>query len=266
MLVDQVDAILGVIKKYLRDNVYAPIPGVVVNVDDYEEKQTVDVRIAIPRIYLDGHVVPESSNTIHGCPFINPGAGGGVDTYPVKVGDPVLLVFGMRDTDNWKLSDGSDELPPASSRYCNISDAIAIPGLSTIHTHLNPHPDNAEKKFGDCLLSMRPNGDIVLTNSKGTLELLNDETIRLSNSSASYTINPDGSTVETNGSGTKTLASSGVFNINGFIINTDGSVSSPVSVTAPTINGTSSVLAAGDEVVNHVHGGVDPGTSNTGPL
>ena len=44
-----------------------------------------------------------------------------------------------------------------------------------------------------------------------------------------------------------------VFNLNGFIINPDGSATSPVSVGAPTVNGTTSLTVAGKEQNGHVH-------------
>lgn len=249
MFAEWKDAILGNIKKYLRDNVYGPIPGIIVNVDDYESTQMVDVQLSVSRRYQNNEVMPETGCTLYGCPFVNPGIGEGGLTFPPEVGNPVLVIFGCRNMDTWKLSDGLEELAPVDSRYMSKTDAIVIPGCQTISSHITPNPDNVELRFKDNILSFRPDG-----------------TIYLSNGAASYTINPDGSTVETNGSGTKIMQASGVFNINGFVINTDGSASSPVSVTAPTVSGTSSLLASGAEVVSHTHGGVDSGTSNTDPL
>lgn len=74
----------------------------------------------------------------------------------------------------------------------------------------------------------------------------------------------DGTAVIDNENGSITLLASGVVNINGFIINTDGSAESPVSVTAPTIDGTSSVQAAGKELVDHTHAGSP--TAPSGPV
>ena len=97
-----------------------------------------------------------------------------------------------------------------------------------------------------------------------------DGTIIIANDSYSKTINPDGSFVdtngtysksvsadgsftETNGAYTKTVATSGEVNINGFIIAPDGAASSPVSVTAPVVGGTSSLIVAGKELKDHTH-------------
>lgn len=83
--------------------------------------------------------------------------------------------------------------------------------------------------------------------------LMNDGTIKIENDSVSYTLNPDGSTIETNGSGTKTMATDGTVNINGFIINPDGSASSPVGVTAPIVAAQSSLTKASVEVADQEH-------------
>ena len=104
-----------------------------------------------------------------------------------------------------------------------------------------------------------------------------DGTIIIANDSYSKTINPDGSFVETNGTYsksvsadgsftetngaytktngayTKTVATSGEVNINGFIIGPDGAASSPVSVTAPIVDGASSLMIAGKELKDHTH-------------
>lgn len=266
MFAEWKDSIISIIKEYLRENIYGPIPGIVVAVSDYTDRQTVDVEIGINRKYVSGKIVLEGGSTIYGVPFVNPGSGGAVTTYPVKVGDNVLLVFGMRDLTDWKDSDGSSQVTPSEPRYMSSTDAIAIPGICTIHNHLSPSADNAEMKFKDNILSMQPDNTIVLSNGVFSLTISPDGTAVMTNGNVTYTMNADGSTSESNGSGTKTLSTNGTFNFNGFIINPDGSASSPVSVIAPTVSGTSSLLAAGAEVVRHTHSGVESGSSSTNPL
>jgi hypothetical protein len=98
--------------------------------------------------------------------------------------------------------------------------------------------------------------------------------IRLRNADAShYVWLKNNGTIETsNGNGNITMAPDGTVNINGAIITPDGAISSPVSVTAPILSGTSSLLAAGAEVVSHNHAqgsyeaGGDPVTGNSGAL
>lgn len=74
----------------------------------------------------------------------------------------------------------------------------------------------------------------------------------------------DGTARMNNANGFIELQADGTVNINGFIIDTDGSAESPVSVTAPTVDGTSSVQAAGKELVGHAHAGSP--TAPSGPV
>jgi len=207
------DTIQSILKKYLRDNVFGPLPAVVINTSDYNSKQLIDVTVTIPRAYQDGEVVSEKGHVIYGVPFVNPGVGQGALTFPVKKGDIVLLIFGMRNTDNWKLSKGVKEIAPSDSRYMSKTDAIAIPGIQTTTTHLNPSTENVELKFKNSSVSIDPDDNITIKNESGTF----------------------------------LMQSSGVVNINGFIINTDGSVSSPVGITAP------SAVINGKELDGHTH-------------
>jgi Phage protein Gp138 N-terminal domain len=60
-------------------------------------------------------------------PVVFPGAGGFRVTFPVAVGDTVLLVFASSSIDRWLALGG--EVDPLDDRRHHISDAIAIPGL-----------------------------------------------------------------------------------------------------------------------------------------
>ena len=80
----------------------------------------------------------------------------------------------------------------------------------------------------------------------------------LANAIGSITLSPDGSIVSTNGIGTITLEAGGDVNINGAIIDTDGNISSPTSVSAP------SIVADGKELTDHDHP-ITGGSSAPGP-
>ncbi|MGL4896363.1 MAG: hypothetical protein ACRC47_16205, partial [Shewanella sp.] len=71
----------------------------------------------------------------------------------------------------------------------------------------------------------------------------------------------DGTIESTNGAGNITLLPDGTVNINGAIITPDGAITSPVSATAPTVTGSTSLVVAGKEVKEHIHG---PGTYKAG--
>lgn len=111
--------------------------------------------------------------------------------------------------------------------------------------------------------------------------LKNDGTAIVSNDNGSVTLRPDGGTItETpestfdaaadgsikgdNGNGSFELAAGGDFLVNGVTIDTSGNITSPATITAPNVVGSTSVVAAGKELAGHLHpAGSPPG--NTGP-
>ncbi len=64
-------------------------------------------------------------------PVIVLNGGGGYTTYPIFSGDQCLLMFCDRDIDLW-LEKGVTNSPPNSDRIHDLSDAVALVGLSPI--------------------------------------------------------------------------------------------------------------------------------------
>jgi hypothetical protein len=84
----------------------------------------------------------------------------------------------------------------------------------------------------------------VIQNLDGTIKIALDASeIRLTNGSVSLKL--DSSKI--------TGVASGGIDLNGFIINADGSASSPVSVTTPSVVASSSLTVAGKEMDQHEH-------------
>ena len=63
-----------------------------------------------------------------------PGSGAFPETFPLKAGDTVLLVFSSSSIDRW-LSLGG-EVDPIDDRRHHITDAMAIPGLRSMNAAL----------------------------------------------------------------------------------------------------------------------------------
>lgn len=107
---------------------------------------------------------------------------------------------------------------------------------------------------------LKKDGTIIIANDSYSKTINPDGSWVETNGAYSKSVNADGSWTETNGAYTKTVDASGamtqtgqVFNLNGFIINPDGSATSPVSVGAPVLSGSSSLTVAGKEQKDHVH-------------
>jgi len=88
-----------------------------------------------------------------------------------------------------------------------------------------------------------------------TAHLKNDGTIISWNGKVSTTMNPDGSSTLTNGSGTQTLLANGDINLNGVVIKPDGTIISPKIIQTPLIE------VDGKELKDHIHGLSGGGTT-----
>jgi hypothetical protein len=165
---DSLDVLTNLIQKYVRDNVNTHLPAKVVAVTDYGSKQTVDVNIQLSRLYSNGKVLDNKDSIIYGVPVVFPSGGGGLLSFPVAVGDTVLIVFSQRNIEDWLLSDGQREIIPGDSRHYSDSDAIAIPGLYTTQSHLSPNTTDVELKFKNSSIRISPDNVITITNGQST--------------------------------------------------------------------------------------------------
>ena len=124
-------------------------------------------------------------------------------------------------------------------RFHDINDAMFLPGIRSLN--------NVITDFA--------NDGIRIRNEDGThyVWIKGDGTIESTNGTATDTLAPDGTITRTNGAGNITMSPDGTVNINGAIITPDGAISSPVSATAPTVTGSTSLVVAGKEVKEHIH-------------
>ena len=109
------------------DGMRVALPGEVVAYDP--ARQSVDVMPLIQNGYLDENGVRQIERVpiVLDVPLAFPGAGPYRITFPVAVGDHVLLVFCSSSITRWKLIGG--EVDPADDRRHDLNDAIAIPGI-----------------------------------------------------------------------------------------------------------------------------------------
>lgn len=222
-LVDLIRALSDSIKKEIE----VKIPCIVTAVTN---RKKVTVRPLIKIVGKDGQTY--SRDVIEGVPVFIYGAGDKLISFPVAVGNKGWLEASDRDLSLFLQS--FDEAEPPTKRMHSFSDGLFVPDI-----------------FENYSISEEDADAVVVQNLDGSVKIaLDDDTVRIDNGSVNITI--------TNSSVSGTAP--GGFNLNGFIINADGSVSSPVSVSAP------SILADGAEVAGHAHSGVSSGGSTTDPL
>lgn len=164
-----------VIKEIVRwqlSELNTAIPGRVLRYD--HERQEAEVQPLIKRRLKDGRVL--SRAPITGVPVVFPAAGGGIITFPVEVGDTVLLVFSQRSIDRWVNSDGG-EVDPLDNRQHAISDAIALPGLYTFPNALASDPERVIIKFSGAQIALARDGSVEIQ-APGGVRIVGNTTVQ----------------------------------------------------------------------------------------
>ena len=177
---------------YSKDNLYTSMPAVVMSVNNYGSRQTVDVRPVISKVAASGYVMSNEEITIYEVPIVSPAGGGGLLSFPIKVKDIVWLNFSMRSLEDWQYSEGSSEVVPSDSRHFHQTDAVAFPCIFTSKNNLAPSTDNVELKFKDSIISLKHNGDIDINNASGKINILSNGQVKCSNSGGSYILKSNG--------------------------------------------------------------------------
>lgn len=139
-------------------------------------------------------------------------------------------------------------------------------GASVVEIHLKA---DKSAKISNALgsIELTPTGEIQIKSPLGTIDVLATGAITLSNALGSIALSAAGGITLTSPSGVVEVAVGGSVTVNGVIIDPSGNVTAPSgsTISAPTVKGTSSLEAAGKELVAHIHNGVTTGVGNTGP-
>jgi hypothetical protein len=114
----------------------------------------------------DGQELPPTAlPVIQRVPVAYPGGAGWRLTFPIAPGDVVHLAFADRSLDAWKSASAGTLVDPAEARHHDLSDAIAIPSLSTrsaAPASLDASALRLGREDGTCQLELAPDGRITL--------------------------------------------------------------------------------------------------------
>ncbi len=134
------DIVMGAIDVHM-EGVYTCLIAQVTAYDS--SKLTVDCQPLTKQGYINevGARAATALPIIPSVPLMFPGAGGMRITFPVQVGDRVLLCFSMHSIDRLLASDGSRVVDPGDDRRHDLSGAVAIPGFQTLRS---ASPANAD--------------------------------------------------------------------------------------------------------------------------
>lgn len=106
---------------------HVALPGRVESFDPEKCRASVKPLLQGAHVQEDGTDLAASLPVLPNVPVLFPGAGGFRVTFPIQVGDTVLLVFSDRALDGWLERGG--EVDPQDGRKHHLTDAVAIPGL-----------------------------------------------------------------------------------------------------------------------------------------
>jgi hypothetical protein len=152
------------IKQILENRVsqiHTALPGVVQSYDS--STQIAKVAPGVKKILVNGDEVELPVCTE--VPVIMPGSGDAIIHFPIKKGDPVLLVFCQRAIDEFLLSGKISK--PSKKRKHDLTDSVAIPGLLTFNNQgLAYNNEDLIVKKGSSKIVIKANGDVEINDDK----------------------------------------------------------------------------------------------------
>ena len=136
---------------------------------DYTQ-QRAKVQPSLNQKYNDGEVI--ELPIVHNVPVMHPSSGGASITFPVNVGDNILLVFSQASLEEW-LEDGKQSTPD-DPRQNDLTDAIAIIGLNPFN-QISPATNNTDLliKLNDAEVIFKPTGNIHINGTASNITIDN---------------------------------------------------------------------------------------------
>lgn len=142
--------------------VHTALPGTIESFDTSTGKAK--VKPALRQKLTDGSIAEYPS--IVGVPVVFPRSATFSLTFPIAVGDSVLLIFAERAIGRWLRSGGS--VDPIDPRRHDLSDAVALPGLYPFAEGTTiTDPDATEIKYNDASIVIDKGGKITVDNGSG---------------------------------------------------------------------------------------------------
>ena len=169
------------------------IPGVVVTVRQSLHQMTVDVQPMVSFMTEDGESIERP--VVLNVPIHFPTSKKSGMTFPVEPGDPVLLIYSMRNMDSWKRQDGTQSAIPTDNRKFDKKDCVAIPGVFPFsqspndpgkHTHDHDSKDTVMySNLGDdneVEVRLKPDGNLIINAPTKVTVFTKDAEVNVENS------------------------------------------------------------------------------------
>lgn len=178
MAVDLND-VLSAHEHEIKNTLFTALPATITSVDDYTSQGVVDVQPQINRVLQNNRGIPSQQR--YQVPVVFPAGGGAVMSFPLRVGDEVLLVFSMRSTDEWKNS--TDGLTtPQDRRISQGTDGFAIPCVYRMDNAPDIDANNVVIRHGGATITISDDS-IELERGNASVSLSSDQTIQIGSGS-----------------------------------------------------------------------------------
>ena len=182
--------VLNALFEYKSTELYTALPAIVVSVNAGLTSMSVNVQPTVNIRQEDGDI--EERPTILNVPVQMPASSTSAFTFPVNVGDTVLLVFTMQGIDTWKRGTGKPTTP-SDFRHHSIRDCFAITGVFPFSNSVNnPNKRSWAHSTQDTVMvhnigtgsetevRMKPSGDIIINTNQNVTANCNKATINSS--------------------------------------------------------------------------------------
>ena len=155
----------------LQSQIWTSFPAIVESVD--LTTMTLECVPAIKGVNYqeDGSKIYVTMPVLVDVPIVFPSAGGFSITFPIAVGDEVLVVIGCRCIDAWWQSGGIQQ--PIELRMHDLSDGFAIPGPRSqprVVSGISSTDIQIRNDSGTCLIGMGTDTKISFQNSTVSLK------------------------------------------------------------------------------------------------
>lgn len=182
------DSIIGLIENELVTT-YTMLPATITDVSLLSSENKVSVQPA--QEYLDGTGEYQAEPILAELPVQWPAGGGAVMTFPLAIGDDVMVVFSKDSNVEFQAST-EGTVQPFDTRQHDIADGYVVPSIFRDANQPSPNPDDVEIKYGDSLFAIQKDGTVKSDNGKSSITQTPDGDIQLVNEGGDYNINADG--------------------------------------------------------------------------
>ena len=178
MSISDYDVIDSHVERF-RNNLKTQTVGKVTEINyvgDYIESVT--VKPYVNTQYKDGLSMEKAS--CYRVPLIYPSGNGGILSFPIKIGDPVFLMFCHEDIENYMET--GDKGNPNTLRRFTSNDVVAIPCLHPHSESLKPSKDKFQIKYKEADITIDEEGTVFInTPSDVVVESASNVSIKATN-------------------------------------------------------------------------------------